>query len=331
MTVALAVEDTSHVAAARRTAERAARAAGMDDPRAAEVGLAVTELATNILKHARRGEVLITNCRSRDEIGVEVIALDWGQGFVDIEAAMVDGHSTAGSLGHGLGAVRRLATEFEVFSQRTIGAVVLARIWPGPAPARRPEFALGGISVAKAGESACGDAWASDSGPARTALIVADGLGHGPLAADAAAAAIEEFARAPMREPGPMIEDLHLALRHTRGAAIGVTAIDLEREIAVFAGVGNIGGAIVSKGVRRNILSHNGTAGHAVRKVEQIGYPLPAGAAVVIHSDGLATHWDPSAYGDIWTHDPSIVAAMLYRDHSRRRDDVTVVVGIRRG
>ena len=57
----------------------------------------------------------------------------------------------------------------------------------------------GGVSVSYAvrqaapGETVCGDAWAVVQDDHRAAIIVADGLGHGPLAAEASQAAVSVF------------------------------------------------------------------------------------------------------------------------------------------
>jgi hypothetical protein len=45
-----------------------------------------------------------------------------------------------------------------------------------------------------------------------------------------------------------------------------------------------------------------------------------------MHSDGLATQWNLGAYAGLQTRHPSLIAAVLYRDFVRGRDDVTVVV-----
>jgi hypothetical protein len=160
--------------------------------------------------------------------------------------------------------------------------------------------------------------------------MVADGLGHGLLAAEAAAAAVDVFVRDPLRTPSLTLEEMHRALRPTRGAAVAVAAIEFERDLAVFAGLGNIVGSIVVDHTRRNLVSHNGTAGHAARRMHEYSYPMTPESTLVLHSDGLRTDWNPADYSELWTSDPSVIAGVLYRDFTRGRDDVTVVVGKRR-
>jgi serine phosphatase RsbU (regulator of sigma subunit) len=188
------------------------------------------------------------------------------------------------------------------------------------------------VSVAIAGEPVCGDAWAAQLGPHQASLLVADGLGHGVLASEAAAAASAVFMGAPARPPAELVSTMHDALRSTRGAAVAVVNIDIDERLARFSGLGNISGTIVTPDYKRvTLVSHNGTAGHIARRVQEFSYPLLRGAVVVLHSDGLTAHWNPADYPGLWGRDPALIAAVLYRDFNRRRDDSTVAVVSTRG
>jgi anti-sigma regulatory factor (Ser/Thr protein kinase) len=325
-----AINEPSDVSAARRAAERLAQRADFDETRTGQVALVVTELATNIIKHAGHGAILITPCYTDTERGIEVLAIDSSHGFSSVQDSMVDGRSTAGSLGNGLGAVRRLSDTFEIFSQPSKGTVAMSRLWSRPPAAAESEFALGALNVAKAGEDTSGDTWYAKVGRHYAAVIVADGLGHGLLAAEASAAAVDAFQRDPHRSPSLTLEDVHRSLRATRGAAVAIATIEFGRDIALFAGLGNIIASIVVDDKRRNLVSHNGIAGHNAHRFQEFSYPMPRNASMVLHSDGLGSHWDPRDYPGLWVRDPSLVAGVLYRDFTRNRDDVTIVVG-RRG
>lgn len=329
-TTSFVLTDASHTAVVRRGATRLADRLGFGSERTAQAALVATELATNVIKHAGRGEILLTECRAGDLRGVEILAVDEGRGFLDLESAFQDGTSTAGTLGHGLGSVRRQSDLFEVFTQPDKGSAALARLWQAPMTAAVDGFAVGAVCLPKPGEDLCGDAWSVAQSRQGASLIVADGLGHGLQAAEAADAAVAEFTRTPWVAPAVMLEGLHAALRSTRGAAVAVASIDFERGVARVAGLGNISGVIVNDGVRRNVVSMNGTAGHSARRLQEFTYPLDASSTFVLHSDGLGTQWNPAEYPRLWSHDSALVAGVLYRDFTRRRDDVTVLVGRRR-
>jgi anti-sigma regulatory factor (Ser/Thr protein kinase) len=322
------VTEITQVAEGRRLALWLAHRLGFSEERGGQAALVATELGTNLVKHARGGELLIRplTAPDGDACGIEILALDKGPGIPD--AARRDGYSTTGTLGHGLGAVERQADDVDVYTQPA-GTALAARIWRERPPpnAPRPRFEIGAVHVSKTGEDVCGDDWSWRQRDGRLALLLADGLGHGLHAHDASAAAIRLFADRHELPPGRLIGDVHAALRPTRGAAVAMLAVDVERRTGTFAGLGNITGLVLlPSGGRHHMVSHNGTAGHNAGRIQEFTYPIPPGAIVVMFSDGLSTHWDLSSYPGLTQRSPSLLAGVLYRDFSRRRDDVTVVV-----
>jgi len=329
-TASFPVVETSQVAEPRRVAQWLASRLGFSEERVGSGALIVTELATNLAKHARGGEVLLGCLTTPDgkADGIEVLAIDKGPGMPDVALSRRDGHSTSGTLGHGLGAIERQADSLDIYTHRT-GTVIGARLWRTKLSGRptHHRFEIGAVHVSKTGEDVCGDGWSWRMRDARLAIFVADGLGHGLSAHDAATAAVGVFARDHEAEPGRLMEDVHAALRATRGAAIASVAVDIERGTARYAGLGNIAGTILhASGGRQNLVSHNGTAGHIASRIQEFTYPMPPGSMLVLYSDGLVSHWDLSAYPGLRGRSASVIAGVLYRDFSRRRDDVTVVV-----
>jgi hypothetical protein len=120
---------------------------------------------------------------------------------------------------------------------------------------------------------------------------------------------------------------MHESMRHTRGAAVAVAELDEERRVIAFSGLGNIAGRIFeSGGTSRSLVSTYGTAGMDARAVREFSYPWPAGAALILHSDGISARWDLADYPGLLSHDPAVIAGVLMRDYCRRTDDATVVV-----
>jgi anti-sigma regulatory factor (Ser/Thr protein kinase) len=324
-TAAFAIADSSSSASApRQHAGRLALKLGFSEERAGRVVLVTSELATNIAKHAAGGEILIQAVNDTPP-GIEVFAIDKGPGLPP--DALRHGYSTTGSLGAGLGVVQRQADHFEITAAAGAGTVAVARVWQDAPPAERC-VPFSGICVPRAGESVCGDAWGCWHHGSQAAVIVVDGLGHGPHAAAAATAAMDVFTRRGPLAPVDLIEEIHLALRASRGAAVAVTMIDGERGLVRFAGVGNVlASMMIDERTRRMFTSHNGTAGVAIRRLQEFTYPLRRDSILIMQSDGLGTHWNPEAYDSVWRRDAALMAAMLYRDQARGRDDCTVVVG----
>ncbi len=325
-TAAVAVEEPSQVGEARRLAMRVAAEAGFDESARSDIGIVATEAATNVVRHGARGEVLITEFEGAGGPGLEVVCVDHGPGMRDVEARMRDGHSSAGTMGGGLGAMRRLAHDFSIYSAPGVGTALVCRFWVTPRkPERRDGVMCAGLAVAVQGESVCGDAWVAVQGGADTALLVADGLGHGASAAAASAEAIRIFRAQTSYQPERVLAVLHAGLRSTRGAAAAVALIDTRRRQVRYAGVGNISATIRSGDAGRSLVSNNGTLGLQMRKAQEFVYPWTDGALLVVHSDGLSASWKLEQYPGLFRQDPALVAAMLYRDHSRPRDDVSVV------
>src|SRR5262249_59755106 len=160
----IGVAESSQASAARFLAREFADAAGFGEEDAYRAGLVATEMATNLFKHARGGEFLARATRARDA-EVELMAIDRGPGIRDISASMIDGHSTAGTAGTGLGAVRRLSDEFDLFSDPR-GTVVFARVRARRrTPVSESGVIVGAVSLAKAGEPMCRYGWHSRTEP----------------------------------------------------------------------------------------------------------------------------------------------------------------------
>jgi hypothetical protein len=259
--------------------------------------------------------------------GVEVIAVDRGPGM-DVGRSLQDGFSTGGTAGEGLGAVRRIADAFDAYSQRDRGTIVMARVVErapaGPDGAAALEFGV--VCAPAPGEERSGDGWAVARHAGRTRLLVVDGLGHGPLAAEAANEAVRIFRAYPEPAPGEMLERLHDALRATRGAAAAVAEIVPGASMLRFAGIGNITASIHAGDVVRSLVSHNGIIGHQLRKVQEMSYAWSPDALLVVASDGLRSQWRLDDDRGLAARHPAVVAALLYRDHLRGRDDATALV-----
>ena len=326
------MDEPSAVGGARRTAEQLAVQLGAAAERAAEIGIAVTEIASNVVRHGGGGAVLLRAVRTAEAAEIEVVAVDSGPGIADLGAARRDGSSTAGTLGIGMGAIDRMAHAVEIASMPDRGTVLVARF---DLRRRRSHTGLprpvdvAGITRALAGEEICGDAYATRRDGRRLTLMVSDGSGHGPLAASASSAAVRAFLD-PDRTaepPAEVLERVHGALSGTRGAAVAVAEVDPDAEIVRFAGIGNIAGAVLHDGVKRSMVSLGGVAGFRKPTIRTFEYAHPPGAVVVLHSDGLRSRWSETDVRGLLGRTPLLLAASLLRDAGIRHDDACVLVG----
>ena len=321
--------DASQVGEARRRCVLMAARLAFDEVTCGRLALVVTELGTNLVRHARNGRLLVATCATPDGDAVEVLAVDSGPGMVDIEHCLRDGVTSSTTPGTGLGAVRRLSDEFAAFSAAPEGTVVLARVAPrrhGPRTRPSGRFVHGAVSVPAAGETLCGDDWAIVQRDGQASVLVVDGLGHGPDAEIAAQACIAAFAQAPHDAPSDALVRAHAQLRGTRGASAAIVRLDADAREVVFCGAGNIAARLTSGVGDRSFLCQSGTLGLQVGRLQDVSVAWPDHALLVMHSDGLSGRWDLRDTPGLLQCDPALIAAWLIRDHIGGRDDATVIV-----
>jgi len=325
---AIKVTEVSAAGEVRRRATALSATLGFDETDQGTVAVIAAEAAKNIALHAREGQVLVRALRGGAAAGIELLALDKGPGIQDVQRAMRDGYSTAGTSGSGLGAMSRMATTFDLYSVPGGGTAVLAQHWPRKAPTQIAEaMEIGVVQIAKNGEEVCGDAYAVlQDEPDLVVVMIADGLGHGPMAHDASVKAV----RIMHANRGVTLERwldlMHAALRPTRGAAASLTQINLRTREVRFAGIGNVAGTILSgPATTHSMAAHNGTLGHSMRKSQVFSYRWPDAGILVMHSDGLGSQWKLDKYPGLSRKHPALIAGVLYRDFNRGRDDVTVI------
>jgi anti-sigma regulatory factor (Ser/Thr protein kinase) len=334
-TIRIEIEESSKTAEVRRVARKLASDIGLDESAVERVAIGVTEVCTNILKHAVRGSVLL-RVTENGNLALEVLALDKGPGMTNLEQCLRDGFSTGGSAGQGLGAIMRLSTASDFYTVPGQGTAVLAK-WStqeakppstnGPGCRNPRKLSVGAVNVCKPGQLVCGDAWGVEQNERESVLMVADGLGHGPEAKAASIEAVRMLHLNPELPPMALIERAHRALRSSRGAAVAVARVDREAGKVTFAGIGNISAHIYSSArTGQHLVSVNGTAGHETQRLHEFSYPWPADGTLVLHSDGLSSATNLESRPGLASRDPTLIAGVLYRDFCRGNDDATVVV-----
>ena len=328
--VALPITEESQVGEARRIAVALAAELGFNETDRGKVAIVTTEAARNVVKHAREGELLLQSVKTVVGFSIEIVALDRGPGMANVGQCLRDGFSTAGTPGTGLGAIKRLSSFFDIHSVRELGTALLVRLEPTKnrreASQNSNYLEFGVVHLPKVGEQICGDSWGTENYLDKNLILVADGLGYGGLAQEASREAVRIFRENVKLGPKAILEKAHPALKNTRGVAGAIAQLDRTNQTVCFAGVGNISGVVVTDNQTRSMVSYNGTVGHRMLKVAEFVYPWFPQSLLIMHSDGLATQWDLNRYPGLATRHPALIAAVLYRDFKRTRDDMTVVV-----
>jgi anti-sigma regulatory factor (Ser/Thr protein kinase) len=314
------VNEPRHVGEVRRAALAQAQALGFDDAAASRAALVAAELGTHLARHARHGRLLLAAVEGDDgEPMLELMSLDDGPGVPDGGRSIVDSD--------GLVAARRMSALFELHSAVPQGTLMVARIGAaappppgGPQPAvldATPRLQCGAAMLCAADETACGEAWALERDDERCALLLADGLAGGACAAEAVQAAVNVFREDPWLPPGQAIERVQQVLGSTRPAAVCVVQADLVQRRLQHAGAGNVAARLVSaQGDLERLSEHKPQA------------DWPPHTLLVVHSDGIASHWQLGEERTLLKRHPALLAAWLLRHHLRcgRRDDATAVV-----
>ncbi|SAL81991.1 Serine/threonine-protein kinase RsbT [Caballeronia choica] len=328
MEATVKLSDQSGVAHARRSAVALAQSLEFPERVQADAALVVSEAATNILKYARSGEIYLAPYSDGSGKGLQIVAVDRGPGIANVEAARKDGFSTGGSLGAGLGTIERHSALFDFYSLGGGGTVLLARIAGKSASESKPSaWTVGARSTPKLGQQICGDAWSVIEGDGKLWVTLLDGLGHGPLACEAARRAVDVFRKLNRDDtPGDILRAAHAELRSTRGAVMAAAMLDPRARSMTYAGVGNIVAIVNTGDVNQHLVSTDGTVGYNMRLVRESVADWNTRSVFIATTDGLSTRWNLNRHPDLLQHHPVVIAHVLHRDFARDNDDASIVV-----
>lgn len=297
--------------------------------RIAEIDIVVAELTSNLLKHAKGGELLAKVINDGGNIALELISIDSGPGMTEPAKMMADGVSTTKTLGHGLGAIKRLSDTFQLYTLKDWGTILLSRIYKEgveqSGTAQRTTCRT--VMVPKPGERVSGDGYYQKLTKECWKIFVGDGLGHGADANQATGQAVAAFRVCNSNEPVEILRDMHGAVKRSRGLVATVAVYSFEEKSWRICGVGNIATAMITGLMPKTYMSYNGVVGMGIpgtMSSQQI--PHSHNQLLIMCSDGIKTRWDLQRYPLIMKYDASVIAAAIYKDFARKTDDMLVVV-----
>jgi anti-sigma regulatory factor (Ser/Thr protein kinase) len=325
------IDDRSLVPFIKREIHNLAIESGFGTHRAAETDIIISELTSNLIKHANHGEILYRASLEDGQNTIEIFCLDDGIGIDNVGKVMTDGISTANTLGQGLGAIKRLSNQFNIYSLRGWGTVQHLRINETSTPFSHipnSNIIFHALQVNCPGERVCGDGYFIKFSRTGFQLFVGDGLGHGVHAHDAVQMAIKAFKVSRETDPVEIIRNLHNEVKKTRGLVATIAAVDYKTGTWTICGVGNISTRISYGLESKTYTPYNGIIGHNIpRTLNSTTIPYRKHQIVVMHSDGLNTRWSLNDFPSILKQEPALVAGTLYKGHVRGNDDATVFVG----
>lgn len=321
-------DDRSYFSLIKKDIHAMGVAAGFDDARVGKIDIVISELTSNLYKYAKGGELLVGLGQDKGGQYVEIVSIDQGPGIPDIGRVLTDGYSSTSTLGHGLGSIKRLSDQFDIYSLKDWGTVLLSRIYSEDQPAyRRKKFDCQGLNVAKSGETKSGDGFCLQETKDGFRILIADGLGHGADAHEAVVKACEAFKACTEESPTEILRSIHAQIRKTRGLVGIVVTYDTKTRFWKIAGVGNIAARWVGATNTRNYMSYNGIVGYNIPATmnDQV-LPQEEFTRFIACSDGIRSRWDFSKLPNLLQHHGIIIASALYKEFSRGTDDVSVVV-----
>jgi anti-sigma regulatory factor (Ser/Thr protein kinase) len=322
------VKHSTDLSALRQVSKAIAAAIGFSERESEEIVLAVTELASNLVRHTGGGTVTLTPLSNNGRCGIQIESVDRGPGIPDIEQAMTDGFSTTGSLGYGLGTVNRLMDEFDIQSPPGAGTYIVCQRWVlmtetitklcplsfGAATRPHPQMGLNGDTfVIKQWEE--------------SALVgVIDGLGHGQWAHRAAQTA-RRYVESHFAQPlGEIFLGVGRSCQVTRGVVMALARFDWAQERLTLANVGNIETHVFNSPEPVKFIIRRGIIGLNAPKPAVTEHHWEPSNIMVIHSDGVRAHWRWEDFPELANESATITAQRLLHVLAKDEDDATVVV-----
>ncbi len=324
------VNTSSDVIVARRAWRSPIADLGFNENAQAEIQLVITELGTNLVKHAGGGEILIEGVSDGERRGLRIETRDEGPGIACPDEALSDGFSTSGGLGYGLGTVCRLASEFHISppSMDKRGAHLVAIRWldPDPKLQKRPPLDIGVATRHHPGMKVNGDGYVFENWNGSTLAGVIDGLGHGHFAHKATVTAITHIRQCYRDDLPTLFRGVARACRPTRGVVMTLARFDSESAGLTLSGIGNVEARLIREDVSTSFVSRRGILGVRSPNPSSENYVWRADYILVIHSDGLSASWRPRDFGSLWDGSAQLIARDLLKAKSRDHDDATVMV-----
>lgn len=289
----------------------------------------IAELTSNLQKYSTGGaEFLVRLCKDNANEFLEVVCMDNGPGIANLTKVLNDHFSSSNTLGHGLGSIRRLSDEFDIYSQPGWGTIIVIRIFKDPQKPQKesPQLRFGALLVPKFGEIACGDGYCLVRNRNGFRVLVADGLGHGPDAQTAVKAAIDTFINCKEEQANDVVKVIHQNIRKTRGVVANVYLFNTVKKEWNICGVGNISTKFLGGVLQKNYIPYNGIIGHNIpNTLNDVMLKKEDYNQFVACSDGIRSRWDLLKFPELLKRDPMIITAAVYKEFARQNDDMSVV------
>jgi len=123
------INSAADIVTARQKARTLAMKLGFTGVDLTVIATGISEVARNILDHAKEGEIVMEPLVEDSKRGLLIVARDEGPGIPDLNQAMQYGYSTRRGLGVGLPGTKWLMDEFDIRSVVGKGTTVVMKKW----------------------------------------------------------------------------------------------------------------------------------------------------------------------------------------------------------
>jgi serine/threonine-protein kinase RsbT len=123
------IRTSADIVTARQRGRELASELGFSGSDLTVLATAISEVARNIIEHAKEGAIILEPTHNGSKQGILIIASDKGPGIPDVDRALQDGYSSGKGLGLGLPGAKRLMDELKVVSEVGKGTTVTMRKW----------------------------------------------------------------------------------------------------------------------------------------------------------------------------------------------------------
>jgi anti-sigma regulatory factor (Ser/Thr protein kinase) len=320
----------SDIAAARLAVKEMTAALRFDEQTSEEVVLVASELASNLIKHATHGKLELIPVTTDGRFGIRIESLDNGPGIADSEQAIIDGYSTTGSLGYGLGAVNRLMDELDInLRQEPEGGtrivctrwLVVRETCVMPCP-----LSFGSVTRPHPAMKANGDAFVIKQWGTHALVGVIDAVGHGELAYQVAQTTRQYLENHFDQSMLHLFRGVTRACRGTRGVVMALARFDWAQSKLTFAAIGNIEARVFGSMDPMSFITRRGIIGVNAPNPVVLEHTWEPRYIMVLHSDGLRTRWRWEDFPNFAEAPAQRIAHRLVTTLARADDDATAVV-----
>ncbi|MCE5250026.1 ATP-binding protein [bacterium] len=324
------ISHSSEAAEARRITKTMALSIGFDEKVSEEIVIVISELAANLIKYARNGTLTLTPLDENGPPGIKIESRDTGPGIVDVEQAIGDGYSTAGSLGYGLGTVNRLMDEFNITSDigKNAGTYIVCtrRLKNENQSMKACPLDVGAATRMYPRMDVNGDAYVIKKWDENLLAGVIDGLGHGQFAHRASEKARQYVETHYDQSFEELFRGVERSCRATRGVVMALAKFDWGREKLTYASLGNIDVKFLGCAEPVNFVVRRGIIGLKSVKPVVTEHTWSVGSLMALYSDGIRSHWRWDDFPGLRAEPAATIAQNLLRSLARDNDDATIVI-----